>query len=52
MEANGHIAFYVILAVGIILLIFVSALVFVDSARKGNRRFKWTGRSQRPPSGT
>ena len=49
MEASGNIAFYVLLAVGIILLIFISALVFVDSVRRGNRRFKW-GRSPRPPA--
>ena len=47
MEAGGNITFYVLLAVGIVLLIFISALVFVDTARRGNRRFKW-GRSPRP----
>jgi hypothetical protein len=49
MEAGGNIVFYVLLAVGIILLIFSGALVFVDSARRGNRRFKWN-RSPRPPA--
>ena len=47
MEAGGNILSYVLLAVGIILLIFIGALVFVDSARRGNRRFKWS-RSARP----
>jgi len=27
-------------------LIFVGALVFVDTARKGNRRFKWAQRDR------
>ncbi len=49
MEASGNIVFYVLLAVGIVLLIFIGALIFVDAARRGNRRFKW-GRSQRPPA--
>jgi len=49
MEVGGNITFYVLLAIAIILLIFISALVFVDSARRGNRRFKW-GRSPRPPA--
>jgi hypothetical protein len=49
MEAGANITFYVVLAVVIILGIFIGALVFVDSARRGNRRFKW-GRSPRPPA--
>jgi hypothetical protein len=49
MQGSGNITFYISLAVGIILLIFAGALVFVDSARRGNRRFKW-GRSPRPPA--
>lgn len=49
MEGNGNIAFWIVLAVGIVLLIFSSALIFVDAARRGNRRFKW-GRSPRPPA--
>lgn len=49
MEPSGNIAFYVLLAVGIVLLIFIGALTFVDAARRGNRRFKW-GRSPRPPA--
>jgi hypothetical protein len=49
MEAAGNITFYLLLAVGIILLIFIGALVFVDAARRGNRRFKWS-RSPRPPA--
>jgi len=49
MNVGGNITFYVLLAVGIILLIFISALVFADSARRGNRRFKG-GRSPRPPA--
>jgi hypothetical protein len=47
MEAGGNMTFYVLLAVGIILLIFIGALTFVNAARRGNRRFKW-GRSARP----
>jgi hypothetical protein len=49
MEAGGNITFYVVLAIVIILGIFIGALVFVDSVRRGNRRFKW-GRSPRPPA--
>jgi hypothetical protein len=49
MNPGGNITFYTLLAVGIILLIFVGAMIFVDSARRGNRRFKW-GRSPRPPA--
>ena len=49
MEPGANITFYVVLAIAIILGIFIGALVFVDSARRGNRRFKW-GRSPRPPA--
>ena len=49
MEDSGNITFWIVLAVGIVLLIFSSALIFVDAARRGNRRFKW-GRSPRPPA--
>jgi len=49
MEVGANITFYVLLAVAIILGIFIGALVFVDAARRGNRRFKW-GRSPRPPA--
>jgi hypothetical protein len=37
---------YTLLALGLIVLIFVGALVFVQASRKGNRRFKW-GRARR-----
>jgi hypothetical protein len=47
MEASGSIAFWISLAVGIVLLIFISALIFVNAVRRGNRRFKW-GRSPGP----
>jgi hypothetical protein len=40
-------AIYTLLGIGIAVLIFVAALVFVDTARRGNRRFKWAGRQGR-----
>jgi hypothetical protein len=49
MDASGNITFYLSLAIGIVLLIFIGALIFVQAARRGNRRFKW-GRSPRPPA--
>ena len=36
---------YTLVALGFVVLIFVSALVFVQSSRRGNRRFKWRRRS-------
>jgi len=50
MDAGGNITFYLVLALVIIVGIFLGALVFVQAARRGNRRFKW-GRSPRPPAG-
>jgi len=50
MDAGGNITFYLMLALAIIVGIFLGALVFVQAARRGNRRFKW-GRSPRPPGG-
>ena len=49
MNAGGNITFYLGLALVIILGIFIGALMFVQAARRGNRRFKW-GRSPRPPA--
>ena len=49
MEDAGHIGFYFLLAVLIVLAIFIGALTFVNATRRGNRRFKW-GRSPRPPA--
>jgi len=37
---------YTVLALGLVVLIFVAALVFVQASRRGNRRFKW-GRARR-----
>ncbi|HUO67954.1 MAG TPA: hypothetical protein VMV37_10480 [Gammaproteobacteria bacterium] len=50
MDAGGNITFYLGLALVIIAGIFLGALLFVQAARRGNRRFKW-GRSPRPPAG-
>jgi len=38
---------WTLLAIAIVLLIFLGALVFVETARKGNRRFKWEQRARR-----
>jgi hypothetical protein len=32
---------YTALALGLVVLIFLGALFFVQMARRGNRRFKW-----------
>ena len=32
---------YTVLALGLVVMIFVGALLFVLAARRGNRRFKW-----------
>jgi hypothetical protein len=40
-------AIYTLLGIGIAVLIFLGALVFVDAARRGNRRFKWAARQGR-----
>ena len=39
---------YTVLALGLVVMIFVAALVFVQASRRGNRRFKWWrgGRSE------
>ena len=34
---------YTVLALGLVVMIFVGALVFVQASRRGNRRFKWWG---------
>ena len=45
MGAIGAVS-YTALALGLVVLIFVGALLFVLAARRGNRRFKW-GRARR-----
>jgi hypothetical protein len=42
MSPNVAIAVYTLLGIAIVLLIFLGALRFVEAARKGNRRFKWS----------
>ena len=45
---NGtYMAIYTLLAIGVALLILCGALVFVDTARRGNRQFKWASRGNR-----
>ena len=37
---------YTVLALGLVVMIFLAALFFVQATRRGNRRFKWwRGRS-------
>ena len=47
MGEIGDAVSYTVLALGLVVMIFVGALVFVQAARRGNRRFKWR-RSQQP----
>jgi hypothetical protein len=47
MEGETNMAIYTLLAIGVALLIFLGALVFVDTARRGNRQFKWASRGGR-----
>ena len=42
----GDAVSYTALALGLVIMIFLGALVFVLAARRGNRRFKW-GRARR-----
>lgn len=51
MDAAGEIAVYTLLGLAMAAGIFWAALVFVNSTRRGNRRFKWGGSSgqERPP---
>lgn len=48
MEITGEFAFFTLLGLGLAVLIFLAALVFVNSARRGNRRFKWGSRGRTP----
>ncbi len=32
---------YTVLALGLVVMIFLGALIFVQASRRGNRRFKW-----------
>jgi hypothetical protein len=32
---------YTVLALGLVVMIFLGALVFVQATRRGSRRFKW-----------
>ena len=39
---------YTVLALGLVVMIFLAALFFVQATRRGNRRFKWwPGRGRR-----
>ena len=38
---------YTVLALGLVVMIFLAALFFVQASRRGNRRFKWL-RGRRP----
>jgi hypothetical protein len=46
MGDAGDAVSYTILALGLVVMIFLAALFFVQAARRGNRRFKW-GRARR-----
>jgi hypothetical protein len=46
-DGIGDAVSYTVIALGFIVMIFVGALFFVQTSRRGNRRFKW-GRG-RPP---
>jgi hypothetical protein len=41
MGELGDAVSYTVLALGLVVMIFVGALFFVQAARRGNRRFKW-----------
>jgi hypothetical protein len=42
MGELGDAVSYTVLALGFVVLIFVGAFVFVQAARRGGRRFKWS----------
>jgi hypothetical protein len=42
MGELGAAVSYTVIALGFVVLIFVGALFFVQAARRGNRRFKWS----------
>ena len=41
MGGTGEAVSYTLIALGFVLLIFLSALFFVQVSRRGNVRFKW-----------
>jgi len=41
MGGIGDAVSYTVIALGFVLLIFLGALFFVQTSRRGNRRFKW-----------
>ena len=47
MGGLGDAVSYTVIALGFVVLIFVGALFFVQVARRGNRRFKWSRAQQR-----
>ena len=48
MGELGDAVSYTVLALGFVVMIFLGALFFVQAARRGNRRFKWS-RDRKPP---
>jgi hypothetical protein len=51
MGELGDAVSYTVIALGFVVLIFVGALFFVQVARRGNRRFKWSrGQQGEQPS--
>jgi len=42
MGGIGDAVSYTALALGFVVLIFVGAFIFVQAARRGGRRFKWS----------
>ena len=41
MGEIGDAVSYTALALGLVVMIFVAAMFFVQASRRGNRRFKW-----------
>jgi hypothetical protein len=41
MGGIGDAISYTALALGLVVMIFIAALFFVQASRRGNRRFKW-----------
>ena len=49
MGGVGEAISYTALALGLVVMIFLGALFFVQASRRGNRRFKWwRGRGAAP----
>jgi hypothetical protein len=46
MGELGDAVTYTFIAVGFAVLIFLGALFFVQTSRRGNRRFKWWRRAE------